>query len=300
MADARNLNRLAYFAAVVDSGSFTRAAERLGITKAVVSQQVARLEQELGVTLLLRSTRRVTPTEAGRVFHARCALILREAEDAFDALSQSTAAPTGMLRLTAPYDYGTAVVVQTVTAFTRSYPACTAEIQLDDRRVDLAAGKLDLAVRVGWVTEPDLQARRIGSFRQVLVAGPQHRLDHVTEPEAIAQLPFVALTALRDPLSWQFTRGPDERRAVRFRAPTVTTDAAPAVLAAVKAGAGLAVLPDFLVAPLIADGRLREILPDWTLPGGGIHVVFPAQRFRPARVGAFVRMLARAERDRAC
>ena len=90
-----NLNRLAYFTAVVDTGSFTRAAERLGISKAVVSQQVARLEEEIGTTLLVRTTRKVYPTEAGRAFHARCAFILREAEDAFGELGQALSTPTG-------------------------------------------------------------------------------------------------------------------------------------------------------------------------------------------------------------
>ncbi|TIS94931.1 LysR family transcriptional regulator, partial [Mesorhizobium sp.] len=95
-----NLNRLAYFAAVVDAGSFTRAAERLGITKAVVSQQVARLERDVGTTLLIRTTRRVHPTEAGRTFHARCLLVLQQAEDAFDELAQAATEPTGTLRIT--------------------------------------------------------------------------------------------------------------------------------------------------------------------------------------------------------
>lgn len=298
MADVRNLNRLAYFVAVVDAGSFTRAAERLGITKAVVSQQVARLEAELGTTLLLRSTRRVAPTEAGRAFHARCTLILKEAEDAFDELAQSAAKPTGVLRLTAPYDYGTAMVVPVITGFMHRHPACTAEIHLNDQRVDLAGGQLDLAIRVGWVMEPGLQARRIGRFQQILVAGRQFDVAALATPDDLAQRPFVALTALRDPLTWQFSRKPLEQRAVRLAA-SITTDTAPAVLAAVKAGAGLAVLPDFLVAPLLAEGRLQHVLPDWTLPGGGIHAVFPTQRFRPARVRAFVSMLAQAEKARA-
>ncbi len=298
MLDARNLNRLAYFAAVVDAGSFTAAAQRLGITKAVVSQQVARLEREVGTTLLVRTTRRVAPTEAGRAFHARCTLILREAEDAFDELGQVATEPTGLLRLTAPYDYGTAMVVPAVTEFTRRHPGCTAEILLSDRRLDLAGGQLDLAIRVGWVTEPGLQARRIGGFRQLLVAGAAHAdAAAMEDPAEVARLPFVALTALRDPLAWQLTRGELERRAIRFAA-TIVTDTSPAVLAAVMAGAGLGVLPDFLVAPLIAEGRLHHVLPQWSLPSGGIHAVFPAQRYRPARVRAFVELLARAERAR--
>src|SRR5262245_50039391 len=128
MPEATNLNRLAYFTAVVDTGSFTRAAERLGITKAVVSQQVARLERELGTTLLIRTTRRVHPTEAGRMFHARCVLILREAEDAYGELAKASTEPRGTLRLTAPYDYGTSVVVPAVTAFLARFPSCRAEV----------------------------------------------------------------------------------------------------------------------------------------------------------------------------
>src|SRR6476646_4999742 len=109
--DALNLNRLAYFAAVVDAGSFTRAAERLGITKAVVSQQVARLEQEVGVTLLVRTTRKVQATEAGRLLHARCVVILHEWAAGFDELAQGASSPQGTLRVTAPLDYGTSNVV---------------------------------------------------------------------------------------------------------------------------------------------------------------------------------------------
>src|SRR4051795_10562681 len=101
-----NLNRLAYFAAVVEAGSFTRAATSLGITKAVVSQQVAKLEEEVGCTLLIRTTRRVQPNEAGHSLHARCALILREANEGFDELAQRVVSPQGTLRLTAPFDYG--------------------------------------------------------------------------------------------------------------------------------------------------------------------------------------------------
>src|SRR3954468_23325885 len=97
-----NLNRLAYFAAVIDAGSFTAAAARLGITKAVVSQQVARLEEELGTTLLVRTTRRVEPTDAGRAFHIRCVVILRQSEDAFVDIGRAAESPTGTLRLTAP------------------------------------------------------------------------------------------------------------------------------------------------------------------------------------------------------
>jgi DNA-binding transcriptional LysR family regulator len=299
MNRAMNLNRLAYFAAVVDSGSFTRAAERLGITKAVVSQQVAQLERELRTTLLVRSTRRVHPTEAGRTFHARCVMILREAEDAFDELAQAAVAPTGTLRITAPNDYGTSTVVPVVTAFTAQYPACRVELTLSDETLDLVSGKIDMAIRVGWLTDSSLQARRIGSFRQLLVGSPQIADDiaAATGPEDLAKLPFIANMALREPLLWQFSRGDLDRRAVRMEA-TIAIDTTPAVLAAVRMGGGLSVLPDFEVAADLAAGRLIHVLPEWRLPSGGIYTVYPAARFRPPKVTAFVAMLIEAEKRR--
>ncbi|MBR0951264.1 LysR family transcriptional regulator [Bradyrhizobium canariense] len=292
-----NLNRLAYFAAVVDTGSFTRAAERLGITKAVVSQQVAQLERDLGTSLLVRTTRRVHPTEAGRTFHARCVMILREAEDAFDELAQAAAQPTGTLRITAPNDYGTAVVVAVVTAYAARYPNCRVELTLRDETVDLASGQIDMAIRVGWLVDSSLQARKIGSFRQILVGAPAFtdRIAAARDPDDLVTLPFIANMALREPLLWQFSRGDLDRRAVRLQA-SIAIDTTPGVLAAVLAGGGLSVLPDFLVADDLAAGRLIHILPQWQLPSGGIHTVYPAARFRPPKVTAFVEMLIAAQR----
>src|SRR4051812_48031891 len=146
-----NLRRLAYFAAVVETGSFTAAAERLGITKAVVSQQVARLEREFRTSLLVRTTRKVQPTEAGQTFYQRCALILREAGDAFGELNEAAVAPSGMLRLTAPFDYGVGVVVPAITAFTQRYPNCKVDAILSDQTLDMMSGNIELAIRVGWL-----------------------------------------------------------------------------------------------------------------------------------------------------
>ncbi|WP_197735901.1 LysR family transcriptional regulator [Stella humosa] len=293
MIDPKSLNRLVYFVAVVETRAFTRAAERLGVTKAVVSQQVARLEAELGTSLLVRTTRRVEPTEAGRMLHARAATILREAEDAFAELDHANSAPRGTLRLTAPTDYGTITVVPAVTEFLRRHPACRAEIRLNDRRLDLQSGDLDLSIRVGWLADSSMHARRIGHFEQVLVAAPDFADDiaKMSAPGDLATVPFVANLALRDPLAWQFARGDGEREGFQASA-AMAIDTTQAVHAAVLCGAGLSVLPDFLVAADLAAGRLVEVLPQWRLPSGGIHAVFPTARFRPSRVGAFVDLLA--------
>ena len=294
-----NLRRLAYFVAVAETGSFTAAAERLGITKAVVSQQVARLESEFRTSLLVRTTRKVRATEAGHAFYLRCAMILREAEDAFDELAETSAEPSGMLRLTAPVDYGVGAVVPAIASFVNRYPACKVDAVLSDQTLDIMAGNIELAIRVGWLAETGLQARKIGSFRQLLVASPTlaRQVAGVSRPEDIASLPFIANTALRDHLNWNFSLNELERQTVHVQA-SIFLDATLAVREAACQGAGLSVLPDDVVADDLAAGRLLHILPQWHLPSGGIHAVFPAARFRPAKVRAFVDLLADRERQR--
>jgi DNA-binding transcriptional LysR family regulator len=287
-----NLKRLTYFVAVVEAGSFTQAAERLGITKAVVSQQVARLEAEFRTTLLTRTTRKVLPTQAGLEFYGRCAAILREAGAAFNALSETAAEPTGTLRLTAPVDYGISVVVPTIAAYMARYPACRVDAMLSDQRVDLAANNLELAIRAGRLSQPDMQARQIGSSRQLLVAAPDllDRMGRPHKPDDLATFPFVANTALRESCRWQFAREGETPCSVTFTA-SVSLDATQAVKEAVRQGLGLSVLPDFALADELGEGRLVHVLPEWELPRSVMHAVFPFARYRPAKVRAFVELL---------
>jgi len=294
-----NLKRLAYFAEVVETGSFTAAAQRLGITKAVVSQQVARLEQAFETTLLVRTTRSVRPTEEGRAFYERCARVLSEAQEAFDGLEADDRAPSGMLRLTAPFDYGVAVVVPAIAEFQRRHAACTADIVISDRTLDPVEKDIELAIRVGWLHDSNLRARRIGSFQQILVGTPDlaARLAGTTQPDQLADLPFVANSVLRDPLGWIFSNGEGRQRSVRFSA-TLVIDATLGALEAVRAGVGASVLPDYAVQADLASGRLARLLPDWRLESGGIYAVTPATRFRRTRVSAFLDVLVEWERRR--
>lgn len=291
-----NLNRLAYFAAVAETGSFTKAAERLGITKAVVSQQVSRLEEELKTNLLVRTTRRVEPTEAGRLLQTRCVSIFSEAESAIGEIALINTEPRGTLRIAAPDDYGTYVVAPLVATFRKKYPACNVELLLSDTKIDLVADHIDLSIRVGWLDDSSHQARRIGPFRQWLVAsrGIAETLD-IVEPEDLADLPFIANASLNEPLLWRFTRDDFDRRTVRLRQ-DVLTNSTPAVLAATLAGGGLSVLPDFLAAAYVDEGRLVRLLPSWDLPAGGVYAVYPATRFRPPKVTSFVDLLFDAQR----
>lgn len=293
------LNRLAYFVSVAEEGSFTAAADRLGITKSVVSQQVARLERDCRTSLVVRTTRSVQLTEAGQAFYHRCAALLKDAEDAFDELAESCAEPTGTLRLTAPFDYGVGVVVPTIIAYMERFPGCKVDVVMRDQALNLMTDNIELAIRVGWLEDTSLQARKIGSFRQLLVASPSswREIAQLSHPSEIAQIPFVANTALRDGLRWEFSCGDGARQVVNVDA-SLSLDATLAVREAACHGAGLSVLPDYAIADDLASGRLIHVLPHWSLPAGGIHAVFPAARFRPAKVQAFVNLLAEREAAR--
>jgi len=292
LSNFANLKRLAYFAAVVETGSFTAAADRLGITKAVVSQQVSRLEGEFRTTLLTRTTRKVAPTAAGRSFYERCARILKEAGEAFDELAEGAAEPAGTLRLTAPLDYGITAIVPAIAEFTRRFPQCKVDAALSDQSLDLMSGQIELAIRVGWLTELNLKARQIGNFQQLLVAAPTWgaQIARWQSPQDIQAMPFVANTALRNPAHWSFSHHDQEPQSIVVQ-PCIFLDATLAVREAVRQGAGLSILPDYMIAQDLEEGSLVQVLPQWRLPSGGIHAVFPASRFRPAKVRAFVDLL---------
>lgn len=294
-----NLRRLAYFAAVVEAGSFTAAAERLGITKAVVSQQVAHLERDFRATLLTRSTRKLVLTDAGKAFYERCATILREAGQAFDELAEVAVEPSGTLRLTATLDYGISAVVPAIAEFRRRYPQCKVDAVMSDQPLDMMSGQVELAIRIGWLTDLNVNARQIGMFQQMLVAAPHwaRHAAHFTEPREIEALPFVANKALREPTRWQFSCNDLESQWVVVDA-AIAMDETLAVREAVRHGAGLSVLPDFTVADDLKAGTLVQVLPRWSLPCGGIHAVYPASRFRSAKVQAFVDVLQASEQAR--
>lgn len=287
MADV-NLNRLSVFVALVRAGSFTAAAEVLGMTKAMVSQHIARLERELGVSLLSRSTRRMTLTEAGATFHAACVRILAEAEAAIAQVGQGQEKPSGTLRLTATGDYGTAVVAPALADFLRTHPEIQADLVLTDHMSDLIAERFDMAIRMGWLRDSNLRSARLGSFRQLLVAAPAY-LARRGEPRVITDLAshdWVALALLATPLRWTFTAPDGSRRTVRMRQVAQANNVT-ATHVLVRHGAGVSVLPDYLVTDDIREGRLVVLMAQYSLPDCGIYAVYPGRQ-PPAKVRAFI------------
>ncbi|MEX1828914.1 LysR family transcriptional regulator [Luteibacter sp. CQ10] len=286
-----NLNRLAVFVALVRAGSFTAAAERLGTTKAMVSQHIAKLEDELGVTLLVRSTRRMSLTDAGERFHEDCARVLADAEAAVTRLGECRDSPTGTLRVAAAGDHGPAIVAPVLAEYAALHPQVSVELVVSDEIVDVIAERFDLSIRIGWLRDSSLRAAKLSSFRQCLVASPAYlaRRGKPSVPDELAAHDWISLSVLSSPTRWTFADEAGTEHTVRTR-PVASANSTLATHAFVVAGLGMSVLPDYVVHADIATGRLASLLDGYRLPDGGVYAVYPGKQ-TSVKVRAFIDLL---------
>jgi len=263
------------FVRVADLHSFTRAADALGLSRAVVSTHVADLEKHLRCQLLQRTTRRVGLTADGAEYLARCQRILAELEAADEAVRRTRLAPQGRLRVDVPVEFGRALLIPALPQFTARYPELQLEVQFNDRVVDMITEEIDLVVRVGAVREPHLVARRVVATRLLTCASPEYLRAHGVplEPEdlrrhkMVGYLPGGARRAYR----WVFQRGTQR---LRLSLPvSIAFNSAEAEIRAAIRGAGVVQSMDLMVAEALALGRLQVVLPDWSAPGKPISVV---------------------------
>jgi DNA-binding transcriptional LysR family regulator len=291
MASDVNLNRLGVFVALVRAGSFTAAARQLGTTKAMVSQHLARLEEELGVTLLVRSTRKMSLTDAGERFHEDCARVMADAESAIARLGECRDTPMGVLRVAAAGDHGPTIVAPALAAFAERYPQVSVELVVGDGIVDLIAERFDLSIRLGWLRDSSLRAAKLASFGQCLVASPAYLAKHGTPaaPADLASHRWISLTILSSPTRWTFTDASGVEHPVQTRS-VATANTTLAAHGFVVAGMGLSVLPDYVVREDLAAGRLMSLLPGFDLPDGGVHAVYPGRQ-PSVKVRAFIDLL---------
>lgn len=294
MKTPADLNRLEVFVAVARRGGFTAAADVTGLTKARVSQEIARLEALIGATLFNRTTRRVNLTEAGHALLARCEPALRELGEGLAAVQQQHSAAggpalQGLLRISATVDHAVQSLAGIVNDFARLHPALEIELRTSDRVLDLVAEGIDVSIRMGWLRDSSLRAARLGEFEQWVVAAPRYLRDHGTprSPAELAGHDWVALTLMATPLTWRFTGPRGASRTVRMTS-RLRCDSAAALRALLVAGAGVSVLDAFSCREAVASGRLVRLLPAWELPRGGIHAVYAPGRHVPAKVRAFI------------
>ena len=293
---AVNLNRLGIFVAVVEAGSLTAAARRLGLAKSMVSKHMQLLEQELGVALLVRSTRRLALTEAGRRFYDSSRGLLEAADQAIDAARSGRDQPHGTLRVAAPVDYGVIVLSPLLADLQRRHPGLNVELVCADHRIDLIAEGIDVAVRLGRLGDSNYHAARIGPLLRWLVASPDFVARHgmPADPGMLAALPHIALTVVARPHDVALSDEAGRVETVSMRHTVFSTNSAYASRAAALAGTGILRATVFSVRDDVAAGRLVRLLPAWTLEQSDVHAVYPASVHLPRRVRVFIDALKAA------
>ncbi|MEM1039140.1 MAG: LysR family transcriptional regulator [Pseudomonadota bacterium] len=286
-----NLNRLAYFVAIAEEGTITAAASRLRVSKAVVSKQLQLLEDELGSTLVLRNSRHFNLTETGETFYEAARSAVAQAKDAFQRVRKGRDEPSGELRVTAPLEFGVGYVAPAIAEFSLLYPALKIDLTLSDTRFDPVEARFDIAFRVGWLEDSANTARKLTDFSQIVVAAPSI-VEIFGAPQTLddlARLPFIENRALRTPSRLTFTDKGGQSRDMAFQ-PSVSGDTTQAVLSVVKAGGGIANMPDFAVTDALLTGQLLDILPDFSLPSGTVSAVFPPTPYRSAATRRFAEL----------
>lgn len=283
-----NLAQLGAFVAVAEAGSFTAGAERMDVSKSALSQAVARLERELGVQLLQRSTRRLAITEAGAAFLNDCRTLLAQTEQAVERARTRRAELAGTLRITSALDSITPVA-QWIAEYRERYPAVRIEYLPTDQRVDLIEGRFDLALRLGRMQDSSLRAVKLMDLRLLLVASPAYlaRRGAPRTPRELAAHEWLALSVMPSPWTAIFVGRRGKTQSIRMRG-SVSASAAAAQKALALAGAGVAALPEPIVSAEIDDGRLRQLLPGYRLPQLYFYAVYPDTRALPAKTRAFI------------
>lgn len=286
----------AIFACVVEHRSFSGAASAIGVSKATVSKAIARLEAQLGTALFHRTSRRLTLTDSGTALAERAGRILAEAQAAEEAAIDSAKAPSGMVRIAAPITFGIRFVADAIADLLAEHPGIQIDLRLSDARVDIVADGFDIALRIADLPDSSLRARRLAPIKARVVAAPSYLAEHGT-PRHPADLAHHACFLYANAIgAWQFRKADGEEAAVRPAGPLIT-DNGDAMMPALLAGLGIARLPDFIIDRELADGRLVEILSDWSPMNVALHLLTPPSTLRPARVELVIEFLSQRFRN---
>jgi len=284
------------FVAVVDAGSFVRAAERLGISNTAVSRLVGDLETRLGTRLLHRTTRRLSLTPEGEVFHDRCAQVLEAVAEAETELTVHSGEAIGQLRINVPVTFGLMHLAPLWPAFMTLHPKVVLDVTLSDRLVDLVDEGYDLAVRIARLQASSLVSRQLTSTRMILCASPEYLRRHGApeHPSELANHAVISYTLLAMGEQWEFD-GPERPVSVKV-APRMRTNSGDTCCAAAVQHLGIVLQPSFLVGGHLASGALVELLPQYRSIQLGICAVYPTRTHLAPKVRALIDFLVDAFR----
>lgn len=284
--DRLSLDRL--FVAVLETRSFIAASGRMGVSSGQASKMLSRLEADLGVQLIKRTTRALSPTEIGQVYYERVKVLLEE-RDALDAsIRQTSGALSGRLRITAPMSFGAIQLVPALLAFAEEYPGISLDVSFSDRLADLVEEGFDVAVRIGHLSDSSLIVRRLCDARIVTVAAPTYLTTHGVplRPEELSQHTCIIDTNFRAPHTWSFR---DDTSGQNIQVPVtgrIAFSNGEACLTAAERGLGIACLPSFIAGTKIREGKLTPLLCNFEPPALGIHALYPPARHLAAKVRA--------------
>jgi DNA-binding transcriptional LysR family regulator len=291
--DANRLGDITAFVTAVKAGSFTAAADTLGVTRSAVGKGIARLEEALGARLLNRTTRRLSPTDEGRLVFERYRQILEDLDEVDASMAQRRASPSGTLRLTAPLSFGQRHILPLLDVYLKQWPALRADISFTDRFADLVEEGFDIAIRIGMTDDDSrLLARTIAWQQFVTCASPDYLARRGTpcQPGELDVHDRIALGNARRSRPWHFqgAQGP-----LRIDGPArLYIDSSEALRAAALGGFGLVNLPTYIVGPDIRAGALVEVLADHRCPPEPIRLLYPSKRHLSPRVRTFIDLVA--------
>ncbi|AZP12579.1 LysR family transcriptional regulator [Undibacterium parvum] len=290
-------NDLLLFARVVDEGSFSRAAERLGLPKSTLSRRISGLEAQLGERLLLRTTRKLSVTDFGQAVLLHAHQLTAEVESTIALAQHRQLEPSGRLRVSMPNDFANEVLGQMLADFILKYPAISLELDLSARRVDLIAENFDVAIRMGSLPDDaTLAARRLAVFSTGLFAAPGYlsKRGMPYEPEALMEHDSLRiLTRSGEPALWNLSRTPDGANAAEQSwqgSPPVRAcvNSPDTLIHMARRGLGIVMTAEHFVAKYVAAGELQQVLGDWNMPSTSAWAVFPGRRLMPARTRVFL------------
>ena len=287
------LSAMRTFRTVVETGGFSAAARRLGLSKAAVSKQVAELEAHFGTALLQRTTRRLNATDAGRRYFENCVRLLDEISEVEAEVRNSQAEPSGRLRVSAPINFGNAVLGPVISAIAQRYPKLEIQVELSDRFVDLIEEGFDVALRIRTnLPDSSLIVRRVSAITRSVCAAPSYlkRMGTPKTPEDLKNHACLIYTLSTSPFDWKFSAG-NKTVTVRVNG-SIQSNNGQFLLSFLYAGVGIAFLPDFTVGDDVRSGKLKRILENYPVEPHDLYLVYPANRHQSPKLRAFMDMAA--------
>jgi DNA-binding transcriptional LysR family regulator len=296
----QDLNAMLLFAKVVEHGSYSAAARATGLQTSKLSRRIAQLERQLGVRLLQRTTRKVSVTEVGQSYYLHCAALEAEASAAQEAIERTRSTPQGLVRMSCPISLIQGAVGAVVARFLVQQPLVRVYVDMTNRRVDVVEEGIDIALRVRTppLETSDLAMRKIADSAAMLVASRAFldRHGRPAHPSELERVPTLAMTAAGDKYTWHF-REKDCTPIAVTHIPRLMADSFEALREAATAGVGVAYLPQFVVQESVNAGALERVLPEFSLPPGLLHAVFPSRRGMVPAVRALIDALAEGLKD---